>query len=283
MRECLESVLAQSFSPIEVIVVDDGSTDSTAEIASSFPQVKLIRQENRGLSEARNAGIRAAKGEMITFVDSDDKLLPGALTLLASLADGADMACGGFVRQPNASRPTAPAQARTVSGKDALQEALYQRGVNSSACGKLFRTEMVRRVMFTPGLSFEDIEFFARIALITKSVAIVDTPVYFYRNNPSSFINNFSRRHLHALTVTEKVAEMVSSECPELLPAAHDRQLSANFYVVRHLGRTDWPDRNAIRRQCLEKIRQLRGESLRNPRVRIKNRLASLLSYLLPL
>lgn len=79
IREALESVLADQYSPKEIIVVDDGSTDNTAKIVSDFPGVILLRQGNCGVPVARNVGIRASKGEYITFLDSDDIWMPGRI------------------------------------------------------------------------------------------------------------------------------------------------------------------------------------------------------------
>jgi glycosyltransferase involved in cell wall biosynthesis len=78
LEDALRSALAQSYSEVEVVVVDDGSTDSSAEIARRFP-VRYIRQENRGLSEARNVGIRESKGSYLVFLDADDRLKPRAI------------------------------------------------------------------------------------------------------------------------------------------------------------------------------------------------------------
>jgi glycosyltransferase involved in cell wall biosynthesis/SAM-dependent methyltransferase len=79
LGEAIESVLSQSYTNFEVIVVDDGSTDETSEVASRYEEVRLIRQENRGLSGARNRGLGEARGEYVVFLDADDRLLPGAL------------------------------------------------------------------------------------------------------------------------------------------------------------------------------------------------------------
>jgi glycosyltransferase involved in cell wall biosynthesis len=73
LREAVDSALAQEFANFELIVVDDGSTDGTAELLEAYrPKVRLLRQENRGVSAARNRGIAAARGELIAFLDSDD-------------------------------------------------------------------------------------------------------------------------------------------------------------------------------------------------------------------
>jgi glycosyltransferase involved in cell wall biosynthesis len=79
LGEAIESVLSQSYRRFEVVVVDDGSTDETSEVASRYEGVRLIRQENRGLAGARNRGLGEAKGEFLVFLDADDRLLPGAL------------------------------------------------------------------------------------------------------------------------------------------------------------------------------------------------------------
>jgi glycosyltransferase involved in cell wall biosynthesis len=79
LGEAIESVLSQTCPRHEIIVVDDGSTDNTSEVASSYPGIRLVRQENQGLSKARNAGIRSSKGEYLVFLDADDRLIPEAL------------------------------------------------------------------------------------------------------------------------------------------------------------------------------------------------------------
>jgi glycosyltransferase involved in cell wall biosynthesis len=94
LGRAVESVLAQSLPSFELIVVDDGSSDGTTDVVSQFgDRVKLIRQENRGASSARNAGIRASRGELIAFLDSDDEWLPSKLEKQAALFSDGDFIC----------------------------------------------------------------------------------------------------------------------------------------------------------------------------------------------
>src|SRR3954447_26318181 len=79
LAEAIESVLAQTYEEIETIVIDDGSPDRSAEIAAGYAEVKLVRQENRGVAAARNAGVAAGKGEVLAFLDADDVMLPDRL------------------------------------------------------------------------------------------------------------------------------------------------------------------------------------------------------------
>lgn len=87
LGEAIESVLAQDYEPFELIVVDDGSTDGTADVARSFPQVKLICQENGGNGAARNRAIEHASGALYAFLDADDRFTPGKLALQQTVLD----------------------------------------------------------------------------------------------------------------------------------------------------------------------------------------------------
>jgi len=87
LGEAIESALAQTYRPLEIVVVDDGATDSTFEVATAYVGVRCVRQANQGLSAARNAGLRASHGDYVVFLDADDRLLPGALQAGAAVLD----------------------------------------------------------------------------------------------------------------------------------------------------------------------------------------------------
>jgi glycosyltransferase involved in cell wall biosynthesis len=81
LGDAIESVIAQTYQPTEIVVVDDGSTESLAEVASRYPKIRFLRQKNQGPAAARNAGLRESKGTYIAFLDADDRLLPNGLEI----------------------------------------------------------------------------------------------------------------------------------------------------------------------------------------------------------
>jgi hypothetical protein len=114
LAEALESVLGQSYGTTEVFVVDDGSTDNTRQVTGRYPEVHYCQQANRGVATARNTGIARSRGELLVFLDADDRLLPWALeTGVQALQEGADNACAiGACRDigPNGEGLSAPDQ-----------------------------------------------------------------------------------------------------------------------------------------------------------------------------
>ena len=140
LEECIESILGQDFADIELILVEDGSTDTSPDIcrrhAVADPsRVKMTATCGKGLSDARNTGTRMACGTFITFVDSDDKLLDGALSYLVAQAHstGCPIVSGVLSRTENIS--CSVARCESVSCDTAIAASLYQEGIyHSSAC-----------------------------------------------------------------------------------------------------------------------------------------------------
>lgn len=146
LSEAIESVLNQTHPNNEIIVVDDGSPDDAALVASRYESVRLIRQENHGLSAARNRGIEESSGEFLVFLDSDDRLLPQAIALgLRCLADRPEsqMVFGRF-RVINADGESSGALSRLSGGE--LYPGLLARNCIGPLAPVLFRREVFARV-----------------------------------------------------------------------------------------------------------------------------------------
>ena len=159
LKYCLTSVLAQTFTDFEIITVDDGSTDNSTAIVEQFAakdnRIVIIHQENKGLSEARNTGIKVARGNWITFVDSDDMLAPNFLQKLLNAAtqNKANIACCDkllFWGKAEIERVNSTtALTTTLSPEKALERALYQKkGTEYSAWRKLIKKKKKKKQQF---------------------------------------------------------------------------------------------------------------------------------------
>ncbi|MDE6514201.1 MAG: glycosyltransferase [Muribaculaceae bacterium] len=287
LRDAISSALGQTYGNLEVIVVNDASTDNTMECVGEFadPRLRVIDlPENRGLSGARNAGTEAASGSWVTFLDADDRMMPEMTERLLDMADttGADIACCGFMRtRPRAILPESSGvrPVLTVSPEAAIADALYQTGsLNNSACGKLYRRELCLRQQWIEGW-FEDLRTFYRIFLLAGRIAWTAEPLYAYTVNPASYMQRFTPGRAVVLDVTEEMVGYMEAHCPELVAAASDRALSAAFNILKLMRANDVKNPEVAAR-CKSIIRRYRCRSLFNRRVRAKNKLAILASYL---
>lgn len=99
LAACLDSVFADPYRPLEVLVVDDGSEDGSGDLAEAYPEVRVIRQSNQGPSAARNAGIAATEGPLVVFLDADDEVISGRFGLHAAFLDAHPETCAVFGRE----------------------------------------------------------------------------------------------------------------------------------------------------------------------------------------
>lgn len=286
LEECLRSIAGQSFSDIEVIVVDDGSSDSTLSIAQSMARgdsrFQVLSVPNGGVSRARNLGVDRANGEFITFVDADDALHPDALRLMlkALRTSGADVCIAGFRKFrkeiPKPSRDSG--KVRVFSYEEAMGKALYQELLLNSPWGAMIRRSILGDKRFREGVRYEDLDAFYRFYEGAGKIAYLPASLYFYRQNPGSFLAGWSEARLDVLDVTDRIADYMAAYHPGLLPAAQDRRFSAHFNMLVLMRKNGVNNLEAAER-CRRVIREGRRRALADRRVRIKNKLGALISY----
>lgn len=284
LAACLDSVLSQSYRNLEVIIINDGSTDLSLEIAQKYAEnddrIIVYSFENKGLAEARNRGLEVATGEELVFVDSDDILLPNSIEILNYWLNtgNADIVEGKIIKGEilGTSLKTTSVRTKTFTPQEAIADILYQNILSPSMCAKLFRRHLFEGIKFEKGIIYEDLNIFYRVLDKCKKIIWVDFPVYFYRNTEGSIVNTWKPQRLDVLKVTENLETYIQTNYPDLLPAAKDRRLSANFNMYA-LCSIHGDKENA--QKCWEHIKQNRRQSLFNPKVRSKNKAGILLSY----
>ncbi|MCH5228390.1 MAG: glycosyltransferase family 2 protein [Muribaculaceae bacterium] len=284
LAACLDSIISQSYSYLEIIIINDGSTDFSLKIANKYAdqddRIKVFSFENEGLSQARNHGLAVSTGEYVIFVDSDDLLLPGAIeNLWKTIVEyDVDIVEGKAIRgKTHGKLPIIKSyKVKLFDPLEAIENILYQKMLLPSAWGKIYKKNLFENLLFEKGILYEDLDLFYRIYERTFKVASIDYPVYFYRDTEGSLINSWKPQRLDVLKVTEKIENHMHENHPDLINAAIDRRLSANFNMFS-LCSVHHDHDNVLK--CWEIIKKHRKKSLFNPKVRIKNKIGILISY----
>lgn len=200
IRRCLDSIITQSYKDIEIILVDDGSPDDCGRIcdlyASADERIKVIHQQNGGLSHARNRGVEAASGKYITFIDSDDYIAPNYIEHLFSLLteNNADISCCCMVKTDLDSAEfycdSTTIKVQVLSGKEccyALFGDLYLTLV--TAWGKLYKSEIVKKHLFPLNRKHEDEATTCKYYYEAENVAISNARLYAYYQNMAGIMH----------------------------------------------------------------------------------------------
>lgn len=246
LERCVKSILSQTYKNLEVILVDDGSPDQCPAIcdacAEKDARVKVIHQENKGLSGARNAGIDAASGEYLAFVDSDDYVSPYFIEELYQLLQDTGCAIGqcrfsyvkgdGLVEEGDS--------AFCIYRGESLMEQLYGPEEKATyfvvAWNKLYRAELFKEtgIRYPEGRIHEDEATTYRLFHEAKKLAFLDRALYgYYTENGGSITSVFSAKRLQWLTAhEERIAFFKKNGYEKLLPAAYRKLCDAciTFY-----------------------------------------------------
>jgi glycosyltransferase involved in cell wall biosynthesis len=207
ISRCLDSIAGQSFQPMEVIIVDDGSTDNTSAIVrvylSKYPWFKCITQTNKGPGESRNSGIAASRGKYIAFIDADDYITPDFVDVLFNLAEenSADIAvCNFYVLLPNGLRfpYPFPTFVRKMSGSEGARKTLSMLNLPGVVWNKLYlRKLFIDNGIKFPSIYYEDAITVCMLMINTKTVAATKKPCYYYLRHKQSLTGKFNEKHIN--------------------------------------------------------------------------------------
>jgi len=225
LTSCVDSILNQTFTDFELILVDDGSPDRCGAICDEYAgkdsRVRVIHQENQGLSCARNRGIDAARGRFLCFVDSDDLVAPDYCRVLYELLTGSDAdfsVCGVCrFRDGEVPAPVDTAEIKRVSSSGFLKMQL-ERKSEFGVWNKMYRRELFKKIRFAPGKLNEDVVFSADLMKnCSAGAAISGRELLFYRQREGSIVSAQSvKGSCDRIFAGEYLLEAVLENCPEL-------------------------------------------------------------------
>lgn len=205
LSQCIASILEQTFSDFELILIDDGSTDTSLEIAKDYAmrdcRVKIFHQENQGLAFTRNTAIQKASAEWLTFVDSDDWLEKNYLEYLQTVQKQTEtkmVACNHFIDFDHKSNLRFPLTSgiKYMSLFDAQRSILYHGEPDVSAWGKLYHKSLFQQVEYPVGKLFEDTAVIGKLLANGGGIGIGYVPKYHYRYLSASISKKTDKKHL---------------------------------------------------------------------------------------
>lgn len=225
-RECLDSVTNQTLDDLEIICINDGSTDDSLKIAEEFAnhdnRIKIVSQENKGVGAARNRGLELSKGDYIYFMDSDDSIKLNALGLLYDFCKSNDLdillfkqivvndKTGEMFKNPYYEMEfLKPFNKKVFNYKDLGNDALK---LAVSLHGKLLKRDLIHSIRFPEGYIFEDNLFFAEAMLKAKRVSFYDEYFYYRRFRDNSIITTKTIKFADSIFIVNKVIELFKRE-----------------------------------------------------------------------
>lgn len=289
LERCVDSIVKQTFSNLEIILVDDGSVDNSGVLCDEYKRkddrIKVIHKQNGGLSDARNKGIDIAAGEYITFVDSDDFIHEKYVeTLLERLLQcNAQVAiCGEqrFEAEDDLIELQPTYGSVVYGGIEALEMMCYQKKIANAAWGKLYRKELFDTVRFPVGKLFEDLGTIYKILFQAQRVVLLKERLYYYLQRPGSIMNSaFSIKKMDRITISREILEFVEKYSPSIVNAAYSRLFISSVQVLREIPyeKNKYSKEIAI---IAENIKKYRKGVLMDPKAKLVNRMIALFCYL---
>lgn len=247
LKKCINSVLQQTYKNIEIILVNDGSTDNCKNLCDEFKsldsRVKVFHKENGGLSDARNYGIKHASGYYITFIDSDDYVKNDFIEKLYNSItyNKCDIAiCSHEDLYPNRVKKynlRGNCINEKVMGKEeALKHMLYKDGYDVSAWAKLYKKSLFKEILFPKGRLFEDAATTYKLILLSEKIVYVNYIGYEYVIRKNSISNEgFNKKKFDLILSTNEMCDEIDKVFPKLKDATIRRRVYANFSTLRFM------------------------------------------------
>ncbi len=244
LSKCIESLLNQTYTNIEILLVNDGSTDNSKKICEQFKgkdsRIKLINKENGGLSDARNKGLQKSIGKYITFVDSDDYVEKNYIETLYSLITkfNSEIAIADFrvIKGDKQKIKEKDIKEYCITSEKAIDEMLYSDFYYISACSKLYKKELFENVEFPKGKMFEDVGTTYKLIIKANKIACTNKKIYNYviRNN-SITTSKFKSEHYDLIELTKIMCEDILKKYPNMEKGVLRRKIYASISTLNRM------------------------------------------------
>ena len=246
LRKCLDSIVNQTYKDLQIILVNDGSTDKSGKVCDEYAErdsrIHVVHQKNQGLSKARNVGLSLAKGEYITFIDSDDYIELDTYSIVNQAIRENNFPDLIFYREKSVDTKgkTVYIQGDTPSGEILQKDRKFAEkriigDLINGVCDKVFRAEVINGLSFEIGKMYgEDFRFNLEMLKRVKTVVYIDQIKYSYVMNAESITHKaFNPNSFDQVYFKDSVVEMVKKNFPEYLKISEKRAFLARLRMCR--------------------------------------------------
>lgn len=244
LSRCLDSVVAQTYKNLEILLIDDGSTDRGPSICDEYatkdPRIVVVHKENGGLSDARNKGIDEMTGTYVTFIDSDDYVDEDYVETLYNMIaeDNTKLSiCSHRVLYDTGKIiEKATGERSVLDSKTVLERILYDEGIDLSSWAKLYSSELFMDVRFPVGRVFEDSATTYKLVDLCDRVSLNSVSKYNYmiRSNSIS-TSKFTSKKMDLITATDEMTAYIAGKYPDLQKACDRRLMYAYLSTLSQL------------------------------------------------
>lgn len=267
LDDCLITITGQTYHNLEILLVDDGSTDGSLSICESWKdrdaRIRVIHQENKGLSEARNIGTRAATGNFIAYIDSDDcvdKEYIEALHQMLEEAESAGAAACQFLRTENPKGQTSQSDhtgsSRLINAKNFHFSETDAKIIGTVVWNKLYRSFLAQNHSFPVGRLHEDEFYTYRLVEDAKNIIVTDRVLYYYRVRNGSIISNPLRGAEDALDARLEKIHFLQKRYPSLIIREKLILVNLSRYYEKLLKNSDVKNPQEVRRMLSKKRKE---------------------------
>lgn len=266
LEKCLDSIVNQTYKNIEVILIDDGSTDKSGEICNRYKKmysnIKVYHNNNLGAAGARNFGIKESKGKYICFVDSDDEIKKEYVEYLYGLILKYNTTISVSSYIINSGRKKYDIGEKYIEErldtKESIRRLLLSKGFTVSLCAKMYEKKVFDNIKFPEGYMYEDDATIYKIFLKSDGIAYGNKSnyIYYVRTN-SVMTKKFSKERMILLKYAEQMVKDINGKFPELNKEIEKKYIDYNFSIIRQMVDSNLDkEMNEIKMQLINKIKK---------------------------
>ena len=283
LENCINSVLKQTYSNIEIILVDDGSPDNCGKICDLYKKkdcrIKVVHKQNGGLSDARNCGILNSTGKYVTFIDSDDDITQDYIEYLYNLIKKykTKMSICSFntVTSNKIINNGKKYSEELLNTEECLDRLLCSKGFNVSACAKMYDLSLFDNISFPKGKICEDNGTTYKLIIKCDNIAYGNKSKYnYYMRDASIMTSSFNINRLALINFTDEMADIVLKKYPNLSKATEKRQIESRFSILRQIVVLKTNEFKEIEKDIIDYLKEHKKALFTNKKLAVRDKFA---------